>query len=233
MPSPNGTRNESAGRVLVVDDESSITDLLSTALRYMGYEVTTARTGMSALEAASRTPPDVVVLDVMLPDGSGIDLCGSLRAQGCAVPVLLLTARGGVHDRVGGLDAGADDYLVKPFSLAELVARVRALGRRGPVLRDQTIVIGSVVVDLERRSVSVGGRSVPLTAKEVAIVEVLAMRRGVVPREVLMESVWGDTTEASRATLDVLIGRIRRKLDGSGAALRTVRGLGYALESVE
>jgi DNA-binding response OmpR family regulator len=220
-------------RILVVDDHRETRELITRHFARAGHMVQTASSCAEAARVLGAMSFDVVVLDVMLPDGSGIDLCGSLRAQGCAVPVLLLTARGGVHDRVGGLDAGADDYLVKPFSLAELVARVRALGRRGPVLRDQTIVIGSVVVDLERRSVSVGGRSVPLTAKEVAIVEVLAMRRGVVPREVLMESVWGDTTEASRATLDVLIGRIRRKLDGSGAALRTVRGLGYALESVE
>jgi DNA-binding response OmpR family regulator len=147
--------------------------------------------------------------------------------------VLLLTARSDVRDRVQGLDAGADDYLVKPFALAELIARVRALARRGPMLRDRTLFFGSVQVDLERRCVSVGGRNLPLTAKEIAIVELLATRRGVVTREALMESVWGDVSEASRASLDVFIGRIRRKLDGHGAVLRTIRGLGYALESGE
>ena len=218
-------------RILVVDDHRETRELITRNLARAAHMVQSASSCFGALEALGANSFDIVVLDVMLPDGSGIDLCSRLRAQGCAVPVLLLTARADVHDRVGGLDAGADDYLVKPFALAELIARVRALGRRGPVLRDQSITIGSVVVDLERRSISVHGRSVPLTAKEVAIVEVLAVRRGVVPRETLMESVWGDTTEASRATLDVLIGRIRRKLDGGGAVLRTVRGLGYALEA--
>jgi DNA-binding response OmpR family regulator len=220
-------------RILVVDDHRETRELITRQFARAAHMVQTASSCAEAARLLGGASFDIVVLDVMLPDGSGIDLCGSLRAQGCSVPVLLLTARGDVHDRVGGLDAGADDYLVKPFALAELIARVRALGRRGPVLRDQTIVVGSVVVDLERRSVSVDGRSVPLTAKEVAIVEVLAVRRGVVAREVLMESVWGDTTEASRATLDVLIGRIRRKLDGSRAVLRTVRGLGYVLEAAE
>jgi DNA-binding response OmpR family regulator len=220
-------------RILVVDDHRETCELITRNLARAAHMVQAAPSCVEAVRALDAHSFDIVVLDVMLPDGSGIDLCARLRAQGCTVPVLLLTARADVHDRVGGLDAGADDYVVKPFALAELIARVRALGRRGPVLRDRSITIGSVVVDLERRSISVGGRSVPLTAKEVAIVEVLAVRRGVVAREILMESVWGDTTDASRATLDVLVGRIRRKLEGSGAVLRTVRGVGYALEPVQ
>ena len=130
MPSPNGTRTEPSGRVLVVDDESSITDLLSTALRYMGYEVTTARTGMSALEQASRTPPDVVVLDVMLPDIDGFEVCRRLRADGDFVPVIFLTARDQEDDRVTGFIRGGDDYVTKPFSLEELTLRIGALLRR-------------------------------------------------------------------------------------------------------
>jgi DNA-binding response OmpR family regulator len=218
-------------RILVVDDHRETRELITRHFARAAHMVQTASSCMEATRVLAATSFDIVVLDVMLPDGSGIELCARLRAQGCSVPVLLLTARGDVHDRVNGLDAGADDYLVKPFALAELIARVRALGRRGPVLRDRTITIGCVVVDLERRSVGVAERTLPLTAKEIAIVEVLAVRRGLVPREVLIESVWGEVNEASRATLDVLVGRIRRKLQGSGAVLRTVRGIGYTLEA--
>lgn len=218
-------------RILVVDDHDETRELITRNFVRAAHLVQTASSCAEATRVLASTEFDIVVLDVMLPDGSGIELCSRLRAQGCTVPVLLLTARGDVRDRVGGLDAGADDYLVKPFALAELIARVRALGRRGPILRDRTIAIGSISVDLERRCVSAHGRNLPLTAKELAIVEVLATRRGVVPRELLVEAVWGEVNEASRATLDVLIGRIRRKLDGNGALLRTVRGLGYALES--
>jgi len=130
MPAPSATRNETAGRVLVVDDESSITDLLSTALRYMGYDVSTARTGMAALESASRTPPDVVVLDVMLPDIDGFEVCRRLRADGDFVPVIFLTARDQEDDRVTGFIRGGDDYVTKPFSLEELTLRIGALLRR-------------------------------------------------------------------------------------------------------
>jgi DNA-binding response OmpR family regulator len=218
-------------RILVIDDHDEARELITRNFARAAHLVQTASSCAEAARVLAGTEFDIVVLDVMLPDGSGIELCSRLRAQGCTVPVLLLTARGDVRDRVGGLDAGADDYLVKPFALAELIARVRALARRGPILRDRTIAIGSISVDLERRCVSAHGRNLPLTAKELAIVAVLATRRGVVPRELLVEAVWGEVNEASRATLDVLIGRIRRKLDGNGALLRTVRGLGYALES--
>jgi DNA-binding response OmpR family regulator len=220
-------------RILVVDDHDQTRDLITRHFARAAHSVQTASSCVEAAHALEGFAFDIVLLDVMLPDGSGIEFCARLREQGCAVPVLLLTARSDVRDRVQGLDAGADDYLVKPFALAELIARVRALARRGPMLRDRTLLFGSVQVDLERRCVSVHGRNLPLTAKEIAIVELLATRRGVVTREALMESVWGDVSEASRASLDVFIGRIRRKLDGHGAVLRTVRGLGYALESGE
>jgi two-component system, OmpR family, response regulator len=220
-------------RILVVDDHDETRDLITRNFARAAHSVQTASSCAEAARAIGASEFDIILLDVMLPDGSGIELCSQLRQRGCAVPVLLLTARNDVRDRVRGLDAGADDYLVKPFALAELIARVRALGRRGPILRDRTLLIGSLQVDLERRCVSVDGRNLPLTAKEIAIVELLATRRGVVARETLMESVWGDVSEASRASLDVFIGRIRRKLEGHGAVLRTVRGLGYALESRE
>jgi DNA-binding response OmpR family regulator len=193
--------------------------------------VVTAASSCAEAERALADGFDVIVLDVMLPDGSGIDLCARLRARGCRVPILLLTARGEIRERVTGLEAGADDYLVKPFALAELMARVRALGRRGPMPRDQIATFGRVKVDLNRRQVSVAGRNVPLTAKELSIIEVLALQRGIVTREALLESVWGEVNESADASLEVLIGRIRRKLGAHAAALRTVRGVGYSLEA--
>jgi DNA-binding response OmpR family regulator len=175
---------------------------------------------------------EVIVLDVMLPDVSGVDLCRSLRGAELTTPIVLLTARGDVRDRVAGLDAGADDYLGKPFAIAELLARVRALGRRGSVRRVATVRAGEVSVDLEGRRVLLGGRTVALTARELAIVEVLALRRGgVVAREELLEAVWGEVDPSAEASLEVLVGRIRRKLGGPAAPIRTVRGLGYAFES--
>jgi DNA-binding response OmpR family regulator len=220
-------------RILVVDDHSETLALIARHFERAAHVVKTAGSCGEADRLLADEEFDVVVLDVMLTDGSGMDLCVRIRAAGHAVPILLLTARSEVRDRVEGLEAGADDYLAKPFALAELVARVRALGRRGPILRDRVISFGELVVDLERRSVSVSGRPVPLTAKEIAIIEVLAAKRGIVPRELLLESVWGESSDSSRASLDVLIGRIRRKLEPCGSTLRTVRGLGYALGAVE
>lgn len=220
-------------RILVVDDHGGTRELLTRNLARASHVVKEASSCIEAESLIGSGDFDVVILDVMLPDGSGIDLCSSLRANGWTVPILLLTAKGDVHDRVLGLDAGADDYLVKPFALAELVARIRALGRRGPIVRDRAVSFGAIAIDLERRQVSVSGRRIPLTAKELSIIEVLASRRGVVPRELVLESVWGDVSDSAQASLDVLIGRIRRKLGSHSGVLRTVRGLGYSLESLE
>jgi DNA-binding response OmpR family regulator len=217
-------------RILVVDDHSETRELLKRNLERASHLVRAAGSCAEA-ERALEDEFDVVVLDVMLPDGSGIELCARLRAQGRRVPILLLTARGEVRERVTGLEAGADDYLVKPFALAELMARVRALGRRGPMLRDRVVTFGPVKIDLDRRQVSVDGRDVPLTARELSILEVLALRRGIVTRELLLESVWGEVSESAESSLEVLIGRIRRKFGAHAAALRTVRGVGYALEA--
>ena len=216
-------------RVLVVDDHADTRKLLARSLERASCGVKTAVSCEDAEAALAQGEFDVVVLDVMLPDGSGIDLCGRIRSTKVQVPILLLTARGEVRDRVAGLDAGADDYLVKPFAVAELLARVKALARRGPVVRERAVVVGPVVVDLESRRVRVGGREVPLTGKELAIVEVLASRRGgVLTRDRLVESVWGDVTESAAASLEVLVARIRRKLGPGASALRTLRGVGYA-----
>jgi len=218
-------------RVLVVDDHPETRQLLCRNLEGASHGVKAVGTCGDA-EAAIRSGRfDVVVLDVMLPDGSGVDLCRRIREQHVSVPILLLTARGDVRDRVDGLEAGADDYLAKPFALSELLARVKALGRRGPTLRTEPISVGSITVDLENRRVLQRGRAVPLTAKELAIVEVLATRRGgVVARDELLESVWGEVNDSARASLEVLVARIRRKLGGVHAPIRTVRGMGYAFE---
>jgi two-component system OmpR family response regulator len=219
-------------RVLVVDDHPQTRQLLARNLEGASHGVKAVGTCGDAEAALTAGRFDVVVLDVMLPDGSGVDLCRRLRSRQVSVPILLLTARGNVSDRVDGLEAGADDYLAKPFAVSELRARVKALGRRGPTLRTSAITAGNVVVDLESRCVLREGRTVPLTAKELAIVEVLATRRGgVVPRDELIESVWGDVNDSARASLEVLVARIRRKLGGAQAPIRTVRGMGYAFEA--
>jgi two-component system, OmpR family, response regulator len=218
-------------RILVVDDHADTRQLLTRAFVAADHQVRAVGSCGEAEQMLYAQRFDAVVLDVMLPDGSGVDLCRRIRAGGVTTPILLLTARGDVRERVVGLDAGADDYLAKPFALSELVARVRALGRRGPLLRAATFEIGEITVDLARRRVLRAGRPLLLTARELAIVEVLAMQRGgVVPRDVLIESVWGELTESARASLEVLVARIRRKMGGATAPLRTVRGLGYALE---
>jgi DNA-binding response OmpR family regulator len=223
-----------AMRVLVVDDHADTRQLLTRSLERASYGVKAVPSCEEAEAALEQGSFDVIVLDVMLPDGSGIDLCERLRVAKRQVPILLLTARGEVRDRVAGLDAGADDYLVKPFAVLELLARVKALARRGPVMRDRAVAFGPVVVDLEGRRVRVAGQEIPLTAKELAIVEVLAARRGaVLTRDRLVESVWGEVSESAQASLEVLVARIRRKLGAGAAALRTRRGVGYSFEWAE
>ena len=167
----------------------------------------------------------------MLPDGSGIDLCARLRTSRIDTPILLLTARGEIKNRVLGLDAGADDYLPKPFAMSELRSRVNALGRRGPIRRSRSIELGPLAVDLEGRRVYADGRPLNLTARELAIVTLLASRKGsIVARDRLIESVWGEVSDSARSSLEVLIARIRRKLGVHADLLRTVRGVGYMLD---
>jgi DNA-binding response OmpR family regulator len=214
--------------VLVVDDDPDLCQLVGTALRRDGHVVHAAESLAAGRDALQKNPPDVVVLDLDLPDGSGLELCRELRQSGATVPVLILTASGQVAARVEGLDAGADDYLVKPFAVAELRARVRALGRR----REQTIVTrierGEFELDLGSRRAYRRGLEVALTAKEWAIIDALASAEGrIVPRDTLLEEVWGEATEAAAASLGVLLARIRRKLGRD--AIRTIRGEGHAL----
>jgi len=215
-------------RVLIVDDDLPTRDLLARSFSRAGHTTHESASCGEARASLGRDHFDLVVLDVMLPDGSGTDLCRSWRAEGVATPVLLLTARGAVGDRVLGLDAGADDYLAKPFAIAEVLARARALGRRGPALRDEVVHIGEVTLDFAARQLLVAGHLALVTAQEPAILEVLASRKGrVVSREDLLDAVWGGLTASASNSLEVLVARIRRKLGPAARLLRTVRGVGY------
>ena len=219
-------------RLLVVDDDEETRCLLVRNLQLASHGVKAVDSCAAAREALAREHFDVVLLDVMLPDGSGIELCSQLRQSQVDVPILLLTAKGEVKSRVLGLEAGADDYLGKPFAISELRARVKALGRRGPLRRDRSIAIGALRVEVESRTVLLDEAVVPLTARELAIVNLLASRSGrIVAREELLESVWGEANDSARASLDVLVARIRRKLGKHAAMLHTVRGVGYRLEA--
>jgi two-component system OmpR family response regulator len=218
-------------RILLVEDSSRVADVLASGLRERAHTVIVAGTVSDADAALVRERFDVAVVDVGLPDGSGLAWCRNARKSGCEIPILFLTARNGVADRVAGLDAGADDYLGKPFSMDELVARVRALGRRGPRWTESVRAFGPVLIDRDRRLVTVEGQRLPLTTRELDVVTLLAWRGGhVVPRDEILEAVWGDATESAAASLEVLIARIRRKLAEGGVndALRTVRQVGYA-----
>lgn len=216
-------------RVLVVDDDAETRALVGQALAREGHSVIEAGDAASALASGTSERLDVIVLDVMLGQGSGLDVCASLRRAGLTTPILFLSARGTVDARVDGLEAGGDDYLRKPFALKELVARVRALGRRGPSLRDDRMALGEVVLDFAARRASRGGVEVPITAREWELLRVLADARGrVVAFDDVLERAWGDTS--ARASLDVLVARLRKKLgDEERSLLRTVRGVGYAL----
>ncbi|MET0341714.1 MAG: response regulator transcription factor [Polyangiales bacterium] len=215
--------------LLIVDDHAELLDLVQRALARDDHLVHTATTLAEARAAIVERAPDVLILDLALPDGTGIDLCRTLRRDGATFPILLLTAHGEVPQRVAGLDAGADDFLAKPFAMAELRARVRALGRRGPSERSSVLTLDDVELDFGGRRALLAGKEVPLTAREWSLIELLATRRGrLIARTDLLEAVWGDASESASASLDVLIARLRRKL--GLASLRTVRGAGYLLE---
>lgn len=215
-------------RVLIVDDDPELAELVSRSLAREGHAVTTAG-DLASARAALVEAFDVVILDLGLPDGSGLELCRELRAAGASVPILLLTAQSAVGERVAGLNAGADDYVVKPFALAELRARVRALGRRRESAPSVTYRSGDLEIDLSARRARRLGLEVELTPREWVVLECLAGSRGrVVSRDRLLEEGWGESSEAASASLEVLVGRIRRKLGRD--AIRTVRGQGYAID---
>jgi len=221
------------GRVLVVEDDTEITDALRRSLRHEGYEVRTAGDGVEALDAAAEFIPDLVVLDLGLPRLDGIEVCRQLRADG-DVPILILTARTETDDRVTGLDSGADDYLVKPFERQEFLARIRALLRRRPPRGSASLSVGDLKLNPDTREVHRGGREIELTNREFELLEYLMRNeRLVVSRERLLDEVWGYDPMAATNTIDVFISNLRRKLEAAGEPrlLHTKRGAGYVLRA--
>ncbi len=221
-------------RVLVVDDEPAVRDALERALNAEGYAVTTARDGPQALEAIGNRSPDLVVLDVLMPVLDGFETCRRLRATGDKTPVLMLTAKDAVGDRVEGLDAGADDYLVKPFALEELLARIRALLRRSvPNADEQPLRFADLELDPVTREVRRGERAMELTRTEFLLLELFLLNpRRVLTREVIFDRVWGYDFGPSSNALEVYVSYLRRKTEAEGEPrlIHTVRGVGYVLK---
>lgn len=223
-------------RILVVEDEPKMGRLLHRGLSEHGHVVQVASTGEEALLLAGADEPDVILLDVMLPGMDGFEVCRRLRAQRVWAPVLMLTARTAVADRVQGLDVGADDYLAKPFSLEELLARVRALGRRTGVERPTVLTVGDLTLDPATRRVWRGEQEVALSAKELALLEAFMRRPGqVLTREQLLDRVWDPAYESRSNVVDVYVRYLREKIDRPFAvrSLETVRGIGYRLSEGE
>jgi DNA-binding response OmpR family regulator len=232
----------SSPRVLVVDDDAAIREALDRALRGEGFAVRTADGGRSGLREAKAFAPDAIVLDVAMPDLNGRAVCARLRAGGDRTPILILSARDEVDDRVAGLQAGADDYLVKPFAFAELVARLRALLRRAaeaaalepPAQRPDDLVVGDLTVVPADRSARRGARPIDLTRREFDLLETLARHAGIVlSREQLLQQVWGYDFAVEGNVVDVFVGYLRRKLEAEGEPrlIQTVRGVGFVLRA--
>jgi two-component system response regulator MprA len=222
--------------ILVVDDDQAVRDSLARSLHYSGWEVTTASDGIEALARLSAMRPDAVIMDVMMPRLDGLETTRSLRASGNDVPILVLTARDAVGDRVDGLDAGADDYMAKPFSFEELQARLRALTRRVRPATDEAgaevLTFADLSLDLQTREVTRGGRRISLTRTEFALLQTfLENPRRVLERSWLLNEVWGFDFPTTANSLEVYIGYLRRKTEGEGEGrlIHTVRGIGYVL----
>jgi two-component system copper resistance phosphate regulon response regulator CusR len=223
-------------RILLVEDESRVAGFIARGLREQAYAVDIAADGEQALYQAAINQYDFVILDVMLPVKNGHAVCRELRASGFAAPILMLTARDAIDDRVAGLDAGADDYLVKPFDFKELLARLRALARRPHQVRPQVLRIADLALDTASHTVQRGGRPVSLTAKEYALLEFLLRNSGrVVGREEIAEHVWDEAFDPLSNIIDVYIKRLRSKLDSGEAArlIHTRRGEGYVLAATQ
>ena len=221
-------------RILLVEDELDAARMLSKGLREQTYAVDVAYDGTEAMEKAEINSYDLIILDVMLPGIDGFEVCRQLRERGLRVPILLLTARGGVMDRITGLDRGADDYLTKPFDFGELLARIRALLRRGSELKDTVLQVGDLAVDTRSHTATRNGSAIPLTAKEYSMLEYLARRAGeVVSRADISEHVWEESYDPFSNLIEVYVQRLRRKLDAPNATplLHTRRGEGYILSA--
>lgn len=222
--------------VLVVDDDAAVRNSLDRALRLNGYEVDLAVDGVDALNQVAASPPDAIVLDVLMPNMDGLEVCRRMRSFGDQTPILMLTAQDGVSERVAGLDAGADDYLPKPFALEELLARLRALLRRatGEIETGDKLQFEDIVMDLATFEVHRGDRQIELTRTEFNLLE-LFMRnpRQVLTRDVINERVWGYDFPTTSNSLEVYVGYLRRKLEEGGETrlIQTMRGFGYALRA--
>ncbi|MFB4320391.1 response regulator transcription factor [Actinomadura sp. 21ATH] len=240
---PAGTPQAPA-RILVVDDEPAVRESLTSSLEFEGYRVGAAADGALALESVERDPPDLVVLDVLMPRMDGLTTCRRLRAQGATMPVLMLTARDMVGDRVTGLDAGADDYLAKPFELDELLARVRALLRRSAMAApaapaagtgpQEVLAFDDLRMNTLTREVTRAGRPLELTRTEYMLLEMFLLHpRQVLTRERILETVWGFDFEPASNSLDVYVMYLRRKTEAGGLPrlVHTVRGVGYVLRT--
>ena len=220
-------------RVLVVEDDVDLANLLRRALQREGYAVDVAADGDGALWSAQENPYDVIVLDVTIPVPDGFAVVRTLRGRGCWTPVLMLTARDGVDDRVLGLDSGADDYLTKPFAVSELAARVRALVRRTPVERPVVLQVADLVLDPAARRVTRGGQDIPLSPKEFALLHELMRHPGrALSRTHLIEHVWDFAYDGTSNVVDVYVGYLREKVDRpfGRRSVVTVRGAGYRIE---
>ncbi len=222
----------SAGHILVAEDDRGVRQAIERALKFEGYEVTTADDGAEALAAVKRDQPDLIILDVMMPHVDGLETCRRLRSRGDVTPILVLTAKHEVSDRVAGLDAGADDYMVKPFALEELLARVRALLRRATGQETDLLQVGDLALDMGTRQVVRGDTALELTKTEFQLLELLMRNANIVlTRDTIYERIWGYDFPTSSNSLDVYVGYLRRKTEVGGASrlIHTVRGVGYVL----
>jgi two-component system response regulator MprA len=234
--SPSGSPSAPKSRVLVVDDDKAVRESLRRSLEFNGYDVALAADGAEALAGIAGASPDVVVMDVMMPRLDGIEATRALRTAGNDVPILVLTARDAVGDRVEGLDAGADDYLTKPFALEELLARLRALLRRvvpAEDADDETLSFADLRMDVGTREVRRGGRAIELTRTEFTLLEMFLRRpRRVLERSFILEEVWGYDFPTTANSLEVYVGYLRRKTEAGDEPrlIHTVRGVGYVLK---
>jgi two-component system OmpR family response regulator len=221
-------------QLLVVEDSADMASVLRRALREEGYDVHVAETGLDAVAAVERSAYDAILLDVMLPDIDGFEVCRRIRTLGCGAPTLMVTARDRLDDRVAGLDAGADDYLTKPFDLPELFARLRALLRRGPIERPALLRVGDLVLDPARRVVRRGTVTIPLRSREFDLLEYLMRHPGIpVSRETLYQQVWGVAYTRGAKRVDVQVHFLRQKIDAQfgRSSLESVRGVGYRIRA--